>query len=201
MLLTQEQLISLFQTTLLGVAGLFCILWANSFFIRRISVRYEIRVRGLLARRDYNRALFAFFVSVSYMALVQLGAVTLWAVALLAFKVVGDPNRALLFAGSCYTTIGIVSDIAAEGWSLLPVFIAISGLFSFALSTAAVLSMANLYRRAWYAKHAKRIRAMIEAEGIDLSDADITDQMRSLLGYTCQGDGSAQTDRERQYER
>ena len=195
MLLTQEQLISLLQTTLLGVAGLFCILWINSFFIRWISVLYEIRMRGLIARRAYNRALFAYFVSVSYLALVQLGAVAIWAVALLAFKVVGDPIRALLFAGSCYTTIGIVADIASEGWSLLPVFIAISGLFAFALSTAAVLSMANLFRRAWYSKHAKRIRAMIEAEGIDLSDADISDETRTLFGYKKRKEGRTPMDR------
>ena len=195
MLLTQEQLISLLKTTLLGVAGLFCILWINSFFIRWISVLYEIRMRGLIARRAYNRALFAYFVSVSYLALVQLGAVAIWAVALLAFKVVGDPIRALLFAGSCYTTIGIVADIASEGWSLLPVFIAISGLFAFALSTAAVLSMANLFRRAWYSKHAKRIRAMIEAEGIDLSDADISDETRTLFGYKKRKEGRTPMDR------
>ena len=195
MLLTQEQLISLLKTTLLGVAGLFCILWINSFFIRWISVLYEIRMRGLIARRAYNRALFVYFVSVSYLALVQLGAVAIWAVALLAFKVVGDPIRALLFAGSCYTTIGIVADIASEGWSLLPVFIAISGLFAFALSTAAVLSMANLFRRAWYSKHAKRIRAMIEAEGIDLSDADISDETRTLFGYKKRKEGCTPIDR------
>lgn len=164
------------------LAGLFVVLWFNSFFIRRIAVRYEIRVRRSLARQAYNRALFSFFVSVSYLAMVQLGAIMFWSLALLTFGVVGDPIRSLLFAGSCYTTVGIVSDIAPEHWLLLPIFIAVSGIFSFALSTATVINMTPLFRRAWFAKHAPRIRAMIQAEGIDLSDPDISDQMRNLLG-------------------
>lgn len=181
MLLTEDQLVSLLQTTTLGLAGLFVVLWFNSFFIRRIAVRYEIRVRRSLARQAYNRALFSFFVSVSYLAMVQLGAIVFWALALLTFGVVGDPVRSLLFAGSCYTTVGIVSDIASEHWLLLPIFIAVSGIFSFALSTATVINMTPLFRRAWFTKHAKRIRAMVEAEGIDLNDSDISDQVRNLL--------------------
>ena len=184
MLLTEFQLISLLQTTLLGLGGLVGVLWLNSFFIRRISVRYEIRARSCLARRAHDKALAAFFISVVYLALVQLSAIALWGLALVSLRIVDDPVRAMLFAGSCYTTIGIISDIASERWSMLPIFIAVSGIFSFTISTATVINMTPLFRRAWFEKHAKRIRAMVEAEGIDLSEADISDQVRSLLGYS-----------------
>lgn len=110
-------------------------------------------MRSCLARRAHDKALTAFFISVVYLALVPLSAIALWGLALVSLRIVDDPVRAMLFAGSCYTTIGIISDIASE-------------------------------RRAWFERHAKRIRAMVEAEGIDLSDADISDQVRCLLGYS-----------------
>ena len=179
--MTEGDLVELSQTPALGLAGLFIVLWLNVFFIRRVSLGYEVRARGLIARRAYNRVFFAFFLAVTYLALTQLGAITLWTVLLRTFDVVADPIRALLFAGSCYTTVGIVSDIASERWRLLPIFIAISGIFSFALSTTTVLNMAPLFRRAWFGKHATLVLSALEARGIDLAEVEMSEPLRQVL--------------------
>ena len=181
MLLTEDQLISLARTALVGVLGLLAVLWLNSFVIRRVSLRYEVRARGYLARRRHNRVFVAFFLAVAYLALTQLGAITVWAVLLGLLGIVKDPISSLLFAGSCYTTIGIVADIAPEHWKLLPIFIAVSGIFSFALSTTTVLNMAPVFRRAWFAKHAMHVQAVLRAEGISVTDLHISDQIREAL--------------------
>jgi hypothetical protein len=199
-MLTEHQIASLLQAAALGIGGLLAVLWINSFFIRRVSLRYEVRARRHAARRSYNRVFFGFFVSVAVLAVVQLGAIAVWAVLLRVFGVVDEPIRALLFAGSCYTTLGIVTDIAGERWTLLPIFIAISGIFSFALSTASVLNMTPTFRRAWYGKHADHVRAMLEAEGIELSETDLAEMLADPLRERRQEGGGARlgaTGRER----
>ena len=155
------------ETTAVGLLGLVASLVLNAFFSRRISLKYEVRARRAIARKHYNTALYFFFHAVVALALVQIGAIVVWAVLLRVLGVVQGMHEALLFAGSCYTTVGILSDIATEQWRLLPILIAVSGIFSFALSTANVLSMAPLYRRAWFAKHAKHVRGLLVAEHVD----------------------------------
>lgn len=162
-----DNVIEVLETAALGVAGLFLVLSVNSFFSRRISLKYEVRARRSIARQHYNRALYFFFHAVMSIALVQMGAIAIWGAVLMVMGIVPDIVPALLFAGSCYTTLGIVSDIAKDHWRLVPILIAISGIFSFALSTATVVGMAPLYRKAWFAKHAKHVRGLLVAEHVD----------------------------------
>lgn len=168
-----DRLLSLLETTAVGGAGLFAVLVFNAFFSRRISLHYEVRVRRCLAHRQYDRGLYFFFHAVVGLAFVQLGAIGIWAGLLRAIGIVPDVVQALLFAGSCYTTVGIVSDIATEHWRLLPIVIAVSGIFSFALSTANVVGMAPLYRKVWFAKHAKRVRGLLAAEHVDPTEVGL----------------------------
>lgn len=185
-MLPEESLVGMLQTTSLGLVGLIAILGLNAFFIRRISLRFELASRRNLADHKYNGVFANFFISVVLLALVQLGAIVIWAILLQLFDVVGPLPRALLFAGSCYTTIGIVSDIASEGWKLLAVFIAISGIFSFALSTATVINMTPLYRRAWFAKHARKIAMVLAASQIALTESDDDRQLQIALRHAAE---------------
>lgn len=182
----EESLLEILQTTGLGLVGLIAIMGLNAFFIRRISLHFELASRRHLVNHQYNRVLLSFLLSVVLLALVQLGAIVIWALILRLFDVVGTLHRALLFAGSCYTTIGILSDVASEGWKLLVVFIAVSGIFSFALSTATVLSMTPLYRRAWFAKHAREIAKVLLASKITLTESDEDKQLQLALHHAAE---------------
>lgn len=168
-----DKVITLLETAAVGGMGLFAVLVFNAFFSRRIALRYEVRARRCLAHRHFDRGLYFFFHAVVGLAFVQLGAIALWAGLLHTIGVVPDIVQALLFAGSCYTTVGIVSDIAPEHWRLLPIVIAVSGIFSFALSTANVVGMAPLYRKLWFAKHAKRVRVLLAAEHVDPNEVGL----------------------------
>ena len=180
MTLIPDNVIAVLETAALGVAGLFLVLAMNSFFSRRISLKYEVRARRYIARKRYNFALYFFFHAVLSIVLVQIGAIVIWAGVLMGMGIVPDVVQALLFAGSCYTTLGFVSDIAQDHWRLMPILIAISGIFSLALSTANVVGMAPMYRKAWFAKHARRVREILEAEHLDPTEVG--------LGYLVEDD-------------
>mgnify|MGYP006285616873 CR=1 FL=1 len=180
MIIDPDKLIAVLQTAALGVAGLFVVLFVNSFFSRRISLNYEVRARRYIARKSYNLVFYFFFHAVMAIALVQMGAVVIWAGVLMGMGIVSDFVQAVLFAGSCYTTLGIVSDIAQDHWRLMPILIALSGIFSLALSTANVVGMAPMYRKAWFAKHARRVREILEAEHLDPTEVG--------LGYLVEDD-------------
>jgi hypothetical protein len=69
-----------------------------------------------------------------------------------------DLIDAILFAGSCYTTLGFVEDILPNGWKSLAFFISFSGLFSLAWTTSIMIGMTNTYRETWKLKnHSQRL--------------------------------------------
>ena len=179
--LTEDLVESVFRTVVLGVVVLLAIIWVNAFFTRRITVRYEVRARGSVARQAYDHVFLSFFLVLILFVLVQVAAIALWAAVAMLFGVVADPVRAVLFAGSCYLTVGFVSDIAPDGWKLLPIFIAVSGIFSFALSTAALINMTPIFRRAWLAKHAAQVRKLLAERGVSLEDLPPDDEIRQVL--------------------
>jgi hypothetical protein len=64
-----------------------------------------------------------------------------------------QPLEALLFAGSCYTTVGFESDTLKEGWKSFAFFISFSGLFSLAWTTSIMIPMTTTYKKAWNQKY------------------------------------------------
>lgn len=166
------QTVALWENLAVGAVTLFVMLWINVFFQRRISLAYEIRARINLYRQRYNRVFLNYFASIICLIMVQILAIAIWALMLRVMGLIDDPLDAILFAGSCYTTIGIVSDVMPPGWKLLALFIALSGLFSIALSTAVMLSMSPLFRYAWMKKHANRINIKLNKWGISMPELE-----------------------------
>ena len=166
------QTVALWQNLAVGAITLFVMLWINVFFQRRISLGYEIHARINLYQQRYNRVFLNYFTSIILLIMVQVLAIAVWALMLRVMDLINDPLDALLFAGSCYTTIGIVSDVMPPGWKMLALFIALSGLFSIALSTAVMLGMSPLFRYAWMKKHTDRINKKLSKFGITMPELD-----------------------------
>lgn len=95
-----------------------------------------------------------FMVCVLLLCIVQLLSILLWAGALHAGGLVDDLTKALLFSASCYTTLGVYSDTLPVGRRFLAFYIAICGLFTFAMATTAMMGMIGSFARA--AQPAKR---------------------------------------------
>ena len=169
-------LVELLKNIAVGAAALFSLMWLNLFFIRRIALTYEIDAWVNLAKKRYNRVFVDYFLAVTYLLFVQIAAIIVWAAILHLLGLSNDPAAAALFAGSCYTTMGIVSDTLPDGWKMLAVVIALSGYFAIALTTASMLGMGMLFRKAWRLKHAEKIRLLLKRKGIQVPDsADIND--------------------------
>ncbi len=166
------ELVPFLQNLAVGVTGLFGILWITLYFLRRIAVYYEINARIHLDRSQYNRVFLTYMVSITLLMLLQVFAILCWGGFMLLLGLMEHPLNALLFAGSCYTTIGIISDVMPSAWKMQAIFISLSGLFAIALSTAAMLNMAPLFRQAWYLKHDKKIRAILIKNHVSIPELD-----------------------------
>jgi hypothetical protein len=87
------------------------------------------------------RSTFFFVVCTQLLALAQLAAICIWALSLYLIGVLPNWFTALHLSASSYTTLGDFPTAMADGWHLIPVFIAFSGLFSFAWAASSTMSM------------------------------------------------------------
>lgn len=164
------ELLPFIKNVSFGVAGLFVTLWLNVFAVRRLSIGYEIKARICLNKRSPNGVFRHYFLAMIYLMLVQIGLIVIWGFALIALGLMDDPIQAIMFSGSCYTTMGIVADIMPIGWKFMAIIIALSGLFAIAIATSAMLNMSTLFRRAWLYKHADKIQAVLQRENVVIPD-------------------------------
>lgn len=174
------ELVPFLQNLAVGIIGLLSVMWITIFLLRRTMVYYEITARMYLAQDRYNRVMVTYLVAINSLMLIQVVSILVWTGLILLLDLIEHPFTALMFVGSCYTTIGIVSDIMPAAWKLLAIFIALSGLFGLALSTASMLSMGVLFRKAWYRKHDKSIRAKIGKAGL----RELLDELEVSEGLT-----------------
>jgi UDP-N-acetylmuramyl pentapeptide phosphotransferase/UDP-N-acetylglucosamine-1-phosphate transferase len=81
----------------------------------------------------------------------------LWALNLLS-----GINESILFAGSTYTAMGFMDDILPIGWKMLAVTIAFSGMFTFAWTASAMVSMTKNFRQAFTKQHMHHLKLPAE---------------------------------------
>lgn len=164
------ELLPFFKNLPLAIFGLFASLWINIFFLRRISINFEIRGRTALNKDNTNGVFHQYFLAITYLMIVQIMVIIFWGIALYGLSLIKDPLEAIMFAGSCYTTMGIVTEVMPTGWKFIAIIIALSGLFAIALATSTMINMSTLFRRAWLVKHASKIEAILQREHIDIPD-------------------------------
>ena len=88
-----------------------------------------------------------------FIALIHIFEIAIWGHYLRMLGLIADPIQALLFAGSCYTTVGFIEDILPEGYKTIAFFIAFTGLFSLAWTTTILIDMTKAYKSAWNLKY------------------------------------------------
>ncbi|MBU3577327.1 hypothetical protein [Polynucleobacter sp. UK-Kesae-W10] len=139
-----------------GVLGLIIILVFHGSLINHIIMRFEGRTQSNLDLGQYNRVFMHFYASFFFIALVHICEIIIWCFFILGLGLMDDAVQALLFAGSCYTTVGFVSDLLPTGWKSLAFFIAFTGLFSLAWTTSVMIGMTNTYKAAWNLKYGRK---------------------------------------------
>jgi hypothetical protein len=136
-----------------GVLGLTIVLVFHGSGINHINMRFERLTNINLKACQYNRVFLHFYASFIFIALIHIAEIVIWSTYIVKLHLVQDPIAALLFVGSCYTTVGFISDILPVGWKSLAFFIAFTGLFSLAWTTSVMIGMTNTYKAAWNLKY------------------------------------------------
>ena len=137
----------------LGILVLTLVLIFHGSAINRVLMRFERFTTQNLIQKQYNRVFFHFYSSFVLIAIIHIIEVFLWGMFIYRLDLISTPLDALLFAGSCYTTVGFVSDVLPTGWKSLAFFIAFTGLFSLAWTTSIMIGMTNIYKAAWNLKY------------------------------------------------
>lgn len=132
-----------------GMTFLAVILLSNTFFFIQIYFWFTRSCAKLQKVAPYQ-LIARFMAAVLLMSLVQLASILIWTAAIYSKGLIDDIRLAMLFSGSCYTTLGVFSDILPDGWKSLAFYIAFSGLFSFAMATSAMMSMLSVITRRLY---------------------------------------------------
>ncbi len=143
----------LFRDVFWGVACLIFILVFHGSAINHIFMRFERKTRKNLKLTQYNRVFFHFYKAFVFIALIHLVEILFWSVFLISKDLIADPVLAILFAGSCYTTVGFEADTLPDGWKSLALFISFTGLFCLAWTTSIMIGMTSAYKNAWNQKY------------------------------------------------
>ena len=149
--------IPLFTDVFFGIVGLIVILIFHGGSINHILMRFDKRTELNLSLGQYNRVFMHFYTAFIYIACVHIIEIVLWSIYLITLKLIPNGIEALIFAGSCYTTVGFAADSLPPGWKSLAFFIAMTGLFSIAWTTSVMIGMTDIYKKAWRVKYKKHI--------------------------------------------
>ena len=145
--------LALFQDILLGVLGMILILIFHGISINTVLMRFERMTAANLVNKEYRWVYLHFYSAFSFIALIHITEVLIWAIFVYQLNLINTGIDSILFAGSCYTTLGFVEDILPNGYKTLAFFIAFSGLFSLAWTTSIMIGMTNTYREIWKLKN------------------------------------------------
>jgi hypothetical protein len=139
-----------------GGAGLMAILFFHGLCIALIYPWYSRRCDDLMHRRAYWRVEMLFLFSMFLLMMTHLGEITLWALIVHQLGLIDTIREALTFCGSTYTTVGYNGDLMPEGWKMMTMIIALSGMFSFAWTTGIMMLMLKPFHAAQYARKSRR---------------------------------------------
>ena len=150
---------------ILGGLMLLVVMVFHGAVLLQIAKRYEVKTFLYLAEKKYSAVATCFYTSVFCLFVTHIVEIFLWGIALFALKLVPGLGQSILFSGSTYTAMGFMEDILPDGWKMLAVIIAFSGMFSFAWTASAMISMTKNFRQAYAKLHMKKLN--IASEVID----------------------------------
>jgi len=128
------------KDTVFGLGVLSIVLFFNGSSLLRIMLGFHNACKSNVVRTSFQLS-SRFLLAVLLISIVQMLSILLWTVLLYVSGLEHDLNTAMLFAGSCFTTLGIFSGHLPKSWEAVSFFIAFSGLFSFAIATSVMISM------------------------------------------------------------
>jgi hypothetical protein len=150
---------------LLGAIMLIVVMVFHGLLLLQIAKRYEVKTFLLLSEHKYAEVSIYFYLSVLFLFLTHIAEIMIWGFSLYFLKLLPSLGESILFSGSAYTAMGFMEDILPDGWKMLAVIIAFSGMFAFAWTAATMISMTKNFRQAYTKRHMEKLK--ISADTID----------------------------------
>jgi hypothetical protein len=147
---------------LLGIVMLLIIMLFHGLALLQIAKRYEVKSFLYLSEHKYSSVSFVFYLSILCLFLTHILEIILWGISLWAFNLLPTLGISILFGGSTYTAMGFMEDILPEGWKMLAVIIAFSGMFAFAWTASVMISMTKNFRQAYTRAHMVKLNLPTE---------------------------------------
>ena len=114
---------------LLGGILLLVVMVFHGVLLLQIAKRYEVKTFLYLNEKKYSAVAACFYTSVFCLFLTHIAEIFIWGIALFTFKLIPTLGQSILFSGSTYTAMGFMEDILPDGWKMLAIIIAFSGMF------------------------------------------------------------------------
>jgi hypothetical protein len=120
--------------------------------------RNERRLR--VGRPRLIAALLLFGCSVFLMLALHIGEFVIWAFALMSMGLIAQISDALYFCANAYTTLGYGSVDLGQHWRNIAPIMGISGLFTFAWTTSALVTVVATHRKLLEQLEEERVQEM-----------------------------------------
>lgn len=150
------------QAYVFGIVMLLVVMLIHGIALVQIAKRYEVKSFLYLAEHRYRAVAFSFYLSVLCLFLMHIFEIILWGTALWLFKLLPNLGESILFSGSTYTAMGFMDDLLPNGWKMLAVIIAFSGMFAFAWTASVMISMTKSFRQAYTRMHMEKLKLPAE---------------------------------------
>ncbi len=120
-----------------GLVLIICVVIQALFVLLAVS-KCKPNIKVLISENKAFLAHFVFLLGVLTLLASHLLQIYVWGYALNLYGVIDSLHKAMVYAGSTYTTVGFIADPLPTQWQLLSIIMAVSGLFAFGWSTAVV---------------------------------------------------------------
>jgi len=150
---------------LIGTVILLVVMIFHGVVLLQISKRYEVKTFLYLSEKKYSDVTLCFYISVFCLFITHIAEIILWGIAIHVLSLLPTLGQSILFSGSTYTAMGFMEDILPDGWKMLAVIIAFSGMFAFAWTASVMISMTRNFRQAYTKLHMQKLN--ISSEIID----------------------------------
>jgi hypothetical protein len=130
----------------IGALILVCLVLIHGVGLHKILIAFkrdELRLRS--GRPHLGRARFFFGWAIFRMLALHILEITLWAAILVMLRLIVRPADAVYFCANAYTTLGYGTVDLGAAWRNISPIIAISGLFTFAWTASAMVSIVSIF--------------------------------------------------------
>lgn len=124
------------------------ILVFHAFYMFAASRSYRARATRMIESRRYYAAQLLFVLGALVISFSHIFEILILGYTLNWMGLIQDTHKAIVFAGSTYTTVGFGPDPLPIGWDLVMVTMAMSGLITVAWTTTILFGMATYSQRA-----------------------------------------------------